>query len=63
MENGTGPGQSDLLSDPLPLLHGDLVPPESVLVVRGERVDDNGDGKGHYEDAQERAKPAGHLIQ
>ena len=53
---------TNLLSDPLPLLHGDLVPPEAVLVVRGERVDDDGDGQRHDEHAEEGAEPASHLI-
>ena len=53
---------TNLLSDPLPFLHGDLVPPEAVLVVRGERVDDDGDGQRHDEHAEEGAEPASHLI-
>ena len=33
-----------------------LIPPESVLVVGRERVDDDGDGQGEDEDAAEGAE-------
>ena len=53
---------TDLFPDALPLLHGDLVPPEAVLVVRGERVDHDGDRQRHDEHPQQRAEPARHLV-
>ena len=53
---------TDLFPDALPLLHGDLVPPEAVLVVRGERVDHDGDRQRHDEHPQQSAEPASHLV-
>ena len=40
-----------LIPDPLALLHGHFVAPESVLVVRGEAVHHDGNRKGQDEDA------------
>ena len=48
---------------PLPLLLRHLVPPQPVLVVRGEGVDHNRDGQREDEDAGERAEPAEELPQ
>ena len=44
------------------LLVGHLVPPEPVLVVAGEAVDNDGDGQGEDEHAAEGAQPAQELA-
>ena len=46
------------LLSPFPLLVGDLVPPQPVLVVAGKAVDNNGYGQGEDEDAAEGAQAA-----
>ena len=46
----------------LPLLVGHLVPPQAVLVVAGEAVDNDGYGEGEDEDAAEGAQTADQLA-
>ena len=52
-----------LLPRPLPLLVGHLCPPDPVLVVAGEAVDDDGDWKSEDEDAGEGAHPPDDLTE
>ena len=45
-----------------PLLHADLVPPESVLVASSEAGDHDGDGQGQDEDPRDGAQAADELA-
>ena len=45
-----------------PLLHADLVPPESVLVASGKAGDHNGNGQGEDEDPSDSAQTTDELA-
>ena len=51
----------DLFSGHFSLLVCHLIPPESVLVIGGEAVDDDGDGEGENEAARAGTEAAHNL--